>query len=66
MSIIFEKGELPSDFRKTLIKSLYKKDDKSECGNYRGNFFFIFLFFVVLSVYSVSVYFVLYDGLEIK
>ena len=31
-----EKGEVPSDFRKTLIKPLYKKNDKSECGYYRG------------------------------
>ena len=27
---------LPNDFRKTLIKPLYKKGDKSECRNYRG------------------------------
>ena len=36
MSMIFEKGKVPSDFRRTLIKPLYKKGDKSECGNYRG------------------------------
>jgi hypothetical protein len=36
MNMIFEEGEVPSDFRKILIKLLYKKDDKSECGNYRG------------------------------
>ena len=36
MNMIFEKGEVPNDFRKTLIKPLYKKGDKSECGNYRG------------------------------
>ena len=34
--MIFEKGEVPSDFRKTLIKLLYKKGDKSESRNYRG------------------------------
>ena len=28
--------EVPSNFRKTLIKPLYKKGDKSECGIYRG------------------------------
>ena len=37
MNIIFEKGEVPSVFRKILIKPLYKKGDKNECGNYRGN-----------------------------
>ena len=36
MSMIFRKGEVPKDFRKTLIKLLYKKGDKSEFGNYRG------------------------------
>jgi hypothetical protein len=36
MNMIFEQGEVPNDFRKTLIKPLYKKGDKSECGNYRG------------------------------
>ena len=38
MNIIFEKEEVPSDFMKTLFKKLYKKGDKSECGNYRGNY----------------------------
>ena len=36
MNMIFEKGEVPNDRRKTLIKPLYKKGDKSECGNYGG------------------------------
>ena len=36
MNMIFEKGEVPNYFRKTLIKPLYKKGDKSECRNYRG------------------------------
>ena len=36
MNMIFEKEEVPNDFRKILIKSLYKKGDKSECRNYRG------------------------------
>ena len=36
LSMIFEKGEEPSNFRKTLIKPLYKKDDANEWGNYRG------------------------------
>ena len=30
MNMIFQKGEVPNDFRKTLIKTLYKKGDKSE------------------------------------
>jgi hypothetical protein len=34
MNMIFEKGEVPNNFRKILIKTLYKKGDKSECGNY--------------------------------
>ena len=34
--MIFEKGEVPSEFRKTLIKPLHKKGDESECGRYRG------------------------------
>ena len=36
MNMFFEKGEVPNDSRKTLIKPLYKKGDKSECGNYRS------------------------------
>ena len=36
MNTIFEKGEVPNDFRKTLIKPLYKKGEKIECPNYRG------------------------------
>jgi len=35
-NVIFEKGEIPNDFRETLIKPLYKKGDNSECHNYRG------------------------------
>ena len=34
INMILLKGEVPSDFRKPLIKPLYRKDDKSECGNY--------------------------------
>ena len=33
MNTIFEKGEVPNDFRKTLIKPFYKKGDKSEYSN---------------------------------
>ena len=29
MNMNFEKGEVPNNFRKTLIKPLYKKGDKS-------------------------------------
>ena len=36
MNMIFEKGEVPNDFRKTLIKPLYKKGDRNECGNYQA------------------------------
>jgi len=36
MSLIFEKGKVPNDFRKSLIKTLYKKGDKNGCRNYRG------------------------------
>ena len=36
MNMIFKKGEVPNDFRKTIIKPLYKKDDTSEYRNYRG------------------------------
>ena len=30
MKMIFERWDIPSDFRKTLITPLYKKGDKSE------------------------------------
>ena len=36
MNMIFEKVEVPNDFRKTLIRRLYKNIDESECHNYRG------------------------------
>ena len=36
MNMIFEIGEAANDFRKTSIKPLYKKGDKSECRSYRG------------------------------
>ena len=36
LNVIFEKGEVPNDFRKMLTKPLYKKGDKNKCGNYRG------------------------------
>ena len=36
MNMIFEKGKYLNDFKKTLIKPLYKKVDKSECCIYRG------------------------------
>ena len=35
-NVIFEKGEVNKDIRKTLIKPVYKKGGKSECHNYRG------------------------------
>ena len=36
MNMIFEREEVPNDFRKTLTKPLYKEGDKSECRSYRG------------------------------
>ena len=33
-NIIFEKEEVPSNYRKTFTKPLYKKGDKSEGDNY--------------------------------
>ena len=36
MNMIFEKREVLNDLRKTLLKPLYKKGDKSECRNCRG------------------------------
>ena len=36
MRMIYEKGEVPSDFTYTLIKPLYKKSDKSEFDSCRG------------------------------
>ena len=36
LNMIFEKGEVPNDFKKTLIKLLSKKGDKNESRNYRG------------------------------
>ena len=34
-NLILETGEIPSTFRKALIVVLFKKDDRSECKNYR-------------------------------
>ena len=34
-NLILETGEIPSSFKKALIVVLYKKDDRSECKNYR-------------------------------
>jgi len=36
MDMTLEKEEVNRYFRRTSIKMLYKKDDKSECGNNRG------------------------------
>ena len=36
MNMIIEKGEVPGDFSKYLIKPLYNKGDKGECGYCRG------------------------------
>ncbi|XP_065565861.1 uncharacterized protein LOC136030718 [Artemia franciscana] len=36
LNMIFEAGEVPRDFRKILIKPLYKKGFKNERDNYRG------------------------------
>ena len=34
MNVVYEKEEVPSDFREILIKQLYKKVNQNECGNY--------------------------------
>ena len=34
-NLILESGQIPSTFKKALIVVLYKKDDRSECKNYR-------------------------------
>ena len=34
-NLILETGKIPSTFKKALIVVLYKKDDRSECKNYR-------------------------------
>ena len=36
MNVISKKVEVPSVFRETLIKPMYKKGHKSECDNYQG------------------------------
>ena len=36
MNTIFEKSEVPNDFRKSLTEQQYKKGDKSGCGTYLG------------------------------
>ena len=36
VNMVFEKSKVPSDFRTILIEPLFKKGDKSECGNYKG------------------------------
>ena len=60
MNMILEKGEVPSDFRRTLIKPLSKKGDKSECGNYRG----ISLVSVRSKLISMMILFRLRDAAE--
>jgi len=34
-NLILETGQVPSTFKKALIFVLYKKDDRSDCKNYR-------------------------------
>jgi hypothetical protein len=34
--MIFEKGEIPGDFKKIVLIFFCKKGNKSECGNYSG------------------------------
>ena len=55
-----KKGEVPNDFRKTLIKPLYKKGDKSECCNYWG----ISLFSVGSILLSNMILFRLTDAVD--
>ena len=58
--MILEKGEVPSDFREILIKPLYKKDNKSGCGNYRG----MSLVSVGKKLLSVMIFFRLRDAVR--
>ena len=60
MYMILEKGEVPNDFRKALIKPLYKKGDKSECYNYRG----ISLVSVGIKLLSNMIFFRLRDAVD--
>ena len=53
MNMVFEIGEVPSNFRKTLIKPRYQKVDKREGGNYRG----ISLVSVVSKLFSNIIFF---------
>jgi len=58
MNIIFEKGEVPSNFRETLIKPLFKKGDKDECDNYRD----LCLVSLGSTLFSMMIYFRLRDA----
>ena len=58
--MIFERGEVSSDFGKFLIKPLYKKGDKSECGNYKG----IILVSVESNLLSMTIIFRLRDAID--
>ena len=60
MGIIFEKAEIPSDFRITSIKPFHKKGDKNECGIYRG----IRLAFLGSKVSSNVIFFRLRDDVD--
>ena len=33
---IWNKGELPEEWKKSIIVPTYKKGDKTDCSNYRG------------------------------
>ena len=60
MNLIFEKGEVPNNFRKTLIKPLDKKGDKSEYRNYQG----ISLVSVGSKLLSIMILFLLRDAVD--
>ena len=60
MNIIFEKEEVPNDFRKTLIETPYKNGDKSECSNCRN----ISLISVVIKFLSMMMLFKLRDTVD--
>ena len=36
ISLIWNTEQIPEDLRDAIIVALFKKDDRSECGNYRG------------------------------
>ena len=61
MNMIFVKGEVPSNFNNTIIKSLYKKADKSDCCIYSS----ISLVSVGSKLLCIMILFRLRDAIDI-